>query len=150
MFLLGCGILLFGCIFAGYALRQMFLAFQSSSWEKTSATMKRSSLTEISDVLKDGEARDNQRYHLDLLYSFDIDGKNYTGTRLKFGPLWGSNNLRVIQNVLGQYPQNSTVNISYNPKNPSQCALQTQFDWSILVGVIIGLLFCAVGAGFML
>lgn len=150
MFYLGLGLLLFGCLFTGYALNQMMIAFQSSSWDKTSAIMKRSAFVEISERLKDDSARKNHRYHLDLLYEFNIEGQNFEGTRLKFGPLWGSNNLKVIQSILDQYPQDSNVEIFYNPKNPKQCTLQNQFDWSMLVGVVVGLVFCAVGVSLLM
>jgi hypothetical protein len=45
------------------------------------------------------------RFHVDLLHAFNVSGKPYKGTKLKFGPMGGVNDRATSQAIVERYPQ---------------------------------------------
>lgn len=52
-----------------------------------------------------------------VIYRYQVNGQDYTGDKLHQQPI-GTRNRRVIQRMLGHYPQGSNIEIYYNVKRP--------------------------------
>lgn len=63
-------------------------------------------------------------YEVDLVYTYSVDGRDRTGTRLRTGAEPRYATLHEAAAVALSYPPGSVVNVHYDPWNPTECALR--------------------------
>jgi hypothetical protein len=89
--------------------------------------------------------RIGHRYHLDLLYRYKVNGKEFEGNRLRFGPLKNINSKSVCDEISGRFRVGSSVEVYYDPKNPKQSTLELSKVSDMWVGLLISVVFFAAG-----
>lgn len=58
-------------------------------------------------------------------YVYRIDGRQYHGTRIGFGPTVSAGR-ELAEAAVARYPEDATVTVHYHPANPSQATLETR------------------------
>jgi hypothetical protein len=78
-----------------------------------------------------------------VVYQFDIGGRHYSGKRVSMGESMPNAD---VESTLARYPAGASVEVFYDPENPSQCVLERDFPPGF--GKVIGCLvaFVLVGA----
>jgi hypothetical protein len=108
-----------------------FLALQSRNWPKANATVTRCELRQTPGFRRQAS--------LDFAYQYTIDGKKFTGTRVKFGDFLGAH-VREAITTAQRYQQGKKVTIYYHPKNPQLSVIETRPAGYLLLWILIGVL----------
>ncbi len=74
-----------------------------------------------SEVRVSHDSEDGDSYHLDLEYTYEVDGVGYTCTRQQYGFALGSR--RHVQRLAKQYAVDSSVDVYYRPADPEDAVL---------------------------
>jgi hypothetical protein len=130
---------------AWFARRTWKLASASQTWPKTTGKVLKSFVEESEHT----DQQDNTvtMYHPQVRYEFNVDGVLYEGKRIQFGGPAGTGVIAKAQAITGRYPVNATVDVYYDPVNPSMCTLDRTFSY-VSVGLMLGMgiFFIVVGA----
>jgi hypothetical protein len=81
-------------------------------------------------------------YYPEVTYEYQVDGTTYTSSKINV-IMFGSD-ISYAQGVLNRYPIGSTVDVHYNPDNPSDAVLETQVDIITYGPLIIGIVFISI------
>jgi hypothetical protein len=101
--------------------------------------------TIISSRVQSHSSDDGTTYSVDILYSYEIDGREYKANRYRF--LGGSTSGRKgKQKVVNQHPPGSRKICYVNPRDPTDAVLYRGFSTGMWFG-LIPLVFVAVGLG---
>jgi len=115
---------------------------QASSWPSVQGTITNVSLREDSD--SDGDTT----YEVEVQYNYSVMGQNYTSSRLAFGYAASSVRQR-HKDILDKLERASSVNVRYDPRDPSTSTLSFGIHSSIkltLLFNIVWLLFAFLAA----
>ena len=82
-------------------------------------------------------------YGAKISYDYKVAGVTYTGTRVGFGDLVGSE--KRAQAIVSQYQAGTTVSVFYSPKNPKNAVLERGVFGGTWVGFGVGILMMAAG-----
>jgi hypothetical protein len=77
-------------------------------------------------------------YQAVVEYSYRVDGRDYHGTRLSFGGKQSTAE-GPAKRKAARYPSGSTVQVRYDPADPSQAVLETRvaLSWLLLVASVV-------------
>jgi hypothetical protein len=64
-------------------------------------------------------------YYAKPSYTYEVEGKTLTGTRIRFGSEQRYADRRKAEAALAGYPAGATILVRYNPRKPSECALES-------------------------
>ncbi|RUL74560.1 DUF3592 domain-containing protein [Dyella choica] len=135
-------------------------AKQSLSWPSTEGEIAHSAVLYQTDTSNDqGDAFDTQTdtsntiratstYKADIVYRYKVRGKSYSSSKISFMDFASTNNR--AQSVVNRYPDNSTVQVYYNPANPADAVLEPGDASGITLLYAIGSLFAVAGLFFLL
>ncbi len=63
------------------------------------------------------------------IYEYEVDGKQYQGTRLTLEPLLGNRNITEARDDLRRrYPRGKRVDVYFNPANPAEATLEMPLE----------------------
>ncbi|NWF69370.1 MAG: DUF3592 domain-containing protein [Chloroflexi bacterium] len=120
------------------ALRSRAAAAASRGWPSVVGTVLASQI----EMRRSGNT--GRTPHPVVIYSYAVDGKQYTGNRISFGGSLGGS--MIAYRKIEQYPAGSSVSVYYNPANPADAVLeQTSASGTLLLwiaGIIILMLLC--------
>jgi hypothetical protein len=101
--------------------------------------------TIISSRVQSHSSDDGTTYSVDILYSYEVDGREYKANRYHF--LAGSSSgRRAKQRIVDQHPPGSKKICYVNPRDPTDAVLHRGFSAAMWFG-LIPLVFVAVGLG---
>jgi hypothetical protein len=124
--------LILGAPVSGYFLGRIFLeAKASASWPSVVGTVTKAQVVE----------RIGPRYFPDVTYSYQVDGRGFTGTRLRASH--GDFDIReAAAQAIDNLAVGQEVPVYYDPINPSQSVLQAGADFReyALLCVPVGML----------
>lgn len=136
---IGAGIISFGRNTAAKAK-------QSSSWPTTEGEIAHSAVLFQTDTSNTGSA---STYKADIVYRYKVHGRSYSSSKIAFLDLATSSTNRA-QNLVDRYPDNSTVQVYYNPANPAESVLEPGDASGITFLYLVGSLFAAGGLFFLI
>lgn len=89
-------------------------------------------------------------YYPKVTYEYTVNGQRYQNSRISFGLEVGLGNYNAVLRKVATYPINSTVQIYYDPNDPSQTVLEKNSPSSkifLFVGALIAvILICTLTA----
>jgi hypothetical protein len=91
-----------------------------------------------------GDIDEEVQFKAVVKYSFIVDGRSYTGERVAFG-LGTSNRPADARKIVDRYPAGRTVEIHYNPNDPSDAVLETDVGGFAIITLIVGPIILLVG-----
>lgn len=126
----------FGLIFLLVSLLQMKKAKAAASWPVTTGVVLTSSLAER-------RSHNSKTHHTTITYEpkvqyeYSLMGQKFSGNRVTFG--YASYDRTTAENKIAPYPQGGTVQVHYDPDDPSKAVLEPKAAGgtsSIVVAVI--------------
>jgi hypothetical protein len=94
-----------------------------ANWATTTGKMLTSKVREERHA-RGGTTNNRYSYHPDIKYEYEVDGKQYTGTRAVQIPLGGSNFRRPVEAFVKQHQKGADVQVFYDPANPAESFLE--------------------------
>jgi hypothetical protein len=112
----------FGAVFLLISAGSFIMSTQAQSWPVTDGT-----ITYVS-VMHSSHSAD-----LFVWYEFQVNGETYRGYRVCYGDQPDADDFA------SAHPVGSTVEVHYNPNNPSSCVLETRLTSDDLTFFFLGL-----------
>ena len=129
-----------------YAVRTAAKARQSESWPSVEGEIAHSAVLYQTDA----RATDyRSAYKADISYRYKVNGRSYSSSNISHLDFSTSSTGRA-QSIVQQYPDKSTVQVYYNPSNPSEAVLEPGSAGGINLLYGIGGVFAAGGSLFLL
>ncbi len=154
---LGCAISAFRIMF-GYVLPGMFTiagavlmivgarniqgAWESENWPHVDGTIIESKVGLHTSRSSNG--RSSTSYSVDVGYSYTVEGKEFTGDRLRFGEM-NSNKRRDANSKAKKFGEGKQVKVYYDPEEPAESVLEPGVHGSSWFLPIFGTVFFTVG-----
>jgi len=115
-----------------YLLWQVWLAHRSRNWPSTTGRV-------LDARIRYDEHRLPRVYGSAWVrYEYHVDGRRYTGTRVKFGG-WLNTDVRAAGRTVVRYRPGSPVSVRYDPRKPSRCTLERRLAGLVWIFLAIGL-----------
>ncbi|MDX9930873.1 MAG: DUF3592 domain-containing protein [Bacteroidales bacterium] len=105
-------------IFFFFALPPLQHAATSKSWPSVPGTITKS---EVQVFKRDG----NTHYQPDIAYSYSVEGKKYSSSKITVGDGALDNNVSKAKRLQAEYPAGKEVDVYYDPDLPESAVLQT-------------------------
>ena len=106
-----------GAIFIFFALPPLQYAAASKNWPSVPGTITKS---EVQVFKRDG----NTHYQPDIAYSYTVEGKKYTASKITVGDGSLDNNVTKAKRLQAEYPVDKEVDVYYDPDLPESAVLQ--------------------------
>jgi hypothetical protein len=127
-----------GGLFFGIFFPSLVNVIDARGWDETPCLM-------ISSHVQSHPDSDGTTYSIEVLYSYTVEGRQYTSNRYEF--MGGSSSgYEGKAEVVAQYPPGNQAMCYVNPKDPTEAVLQPGFTLIHLVGLVPLVLFI-VGLG---
>lgn len=121
-------------------------AADSVNWPHVTGTVRSSEVARSSHVSL-GRGVRHTSHQASVEYGYQVDGVEYTGTRVAFTVSGGAAAEAKAQ--ADAFPPGYTTEVYYHPSDPSVCVLQPGWDWRNVIPVAAGtfaVAFCALFA----
>lgn len=126
---------------AWYAWRQWAAVRESRSWPTTQGTILRTEITSW-------QGAQDTMYEPLVRYTYEVGGQSYESERVRFGKFWETE--EGARAILDRYPLGGSVEVHYNPADPSAATLEAKAAGTIqLFSVCFGALVLLGLAAFM-
>jgi hypothetical protein len=125
-------------IFLGVGLWMINKGIQSENWDKGTATITSSEIEKTESRSKDaqGFTQTSTSYSVRVTYAYTVEGNNYEGNTVGFGTM--SHNERTdAQEELKSYPQGKSIDVYYDPENPSDSVLKKGVFWPMYIVIVV-------------
>ena len=103
-------------VFIFFALPPLQYSATAKSWPSVPGTITRS---EVKVWKRDG----NTHYESDIAYSYTVEGKNYSSTKITVGDGSLDNNVSKAKRLQAEYPVDKEVDVYYDPGLPESAVL---------------------------
>jgi len=108
-----------------------YLAVMSRQWPQVEGTIV------VSDLQRSKDSEGGYSYRPEVTYQYTVGGKEFVGSRTRFGvwlaTSWSAPSLRVLQ----QYKMGSRVPVHYDPNDPEESILETGINGTVFVGIAL-------------
>ena len=116
----------------------------SEAWPSTTGVIIESKLSSRRVTGSTKNAGSHTRYFPIVKYTYELEGTEFTGDRIRIGGLEGDE--AEIRRVLAEYPVGSEVRVFYSPDAPQQSVLQTGIFGGAYVALVFGFIMLVIGA----
>ena len=125
-------------IFLGVGLWMINKGMQSENWDKGTATITSSDIEKTESRSKDaqGFTQTSTSYSVTVKYSYTVEGSNYEGNTVGFGTM-SHNERSDAQEELKSYPKGKTIDVYYDPENPSDSVLNKGVFWPMYIVIVV-------------
>jgi Protein of unknown function (DUF3592) len=144
---------LFGLVFIciggaiiSFALKMTAKARESLSWPSTDGEIAHSAVLYQTDTT--ATTNSAPTYKADVSYRYKVNGANYSSSRISLVDFASTPGR--AQNIVGRYPDRSTVRVYYNPANLEEAVLEPGSGSGISFLYAIGGIFAASGLFFLI
>lgn len=134
-----------GAFILGSGIRSRRRAKTSLSWSETRGKILQNEV--VYAVHKDADGDTDESWTPKVLYSYDVGGQAYQGSRIRFGEMAQGSEEKAAT-LLAAYPVGAEVAVRYNPDRPADATLETtkpKVGMAIFIGGIF-LFFAACAA----
>ena len=111
----------------------------SRRWPTTRGTV----LTSLLENVDDGEGGIDYRFH--VVYRYVVEGRNLTAKRWRYGNPRTSEFSMAAHDAARRYREGATVNVYYDPDDPTEAVLEPGVGWHVLAQFALGGLFLLAG-----
>jgi hypothetical protein len=125
-------------IFLGVGLWMINKGIQSENWDKGTATITSSEIEKTESRSKDaqGFTQTSTSYSVRVTYAYTVEGNNYEGNTVGFGTM-SHNERSDAQEELKSYPKGKTIDVYYDPENPSDSVLNKGVFWPMYIVIVV-------------
>ena len=140
--LFGLLFILFGVFCLSIGVVGLVGGLASRDWLRTDGVITAASVYTQTGV-SGPESFTSVTYGAKISYDYKVAGVTYTGTRVGFGDLVGSE--KRAQAIVSQYQPGTTVSVFYSPTNPKKAVLERGVFGGIWIGFGVGTVMMALG-----
>ncbi len=127
-------IVLLGSAMLIAAIISLRRAKNTEFWRYTSGKILRS---EIETIQRNTINNRNEIvYAPKIIYSYEVDEKEYVSNRIKIMNDYSSNSPKAVQKIISKYRRDSDVVIYYNPRKPEKSVLEKGISKNIYILLI--------------
>jgi len=130
-----------------WSLRELRYAVQSASWPVVRATIVSSAVKSEIDPASDLPTL--PLYSASIRYQYEVDGKQYEGRRVAFGPTTASSQRSVARAETVARPLGEVVEVRFCPSQPSLSVLTPGANWDVYAVCALGVIFAGIGMGLL-
>jgi len=116
-----------------------YLAVTSRRWPQVEGTIV------VSDLQRSRDTEGGYSYRPEVSYRYSVGGKEFVGSRTRFGltvaTSWSAPAVRVVQ----QYKVNSRVAVHYDADDPEESVLENGINGMVFAGFALGSAFLIFG-----
>ncbi len=137
------GLNLIGLLIVGCGIRDIFTAWRTLSWEKTSGKLVE---VDIEEIKRTHNRRSHLVYEVKATYQYDAGGRPLTGhniTRSYLATDDREEHTRLLQ-TLKSIP---SLTVYYDPLAPEKCTLVPGLDGGTFFSLVVGIMWLAATAG---
>jgi hypothetical protein len=110
-----------GAIYLGFAT--VLKAKQSTDWPAVKGKVVESGIRAERGAGGTSSTGSRNTYHANVVYKYDVIGKIYTRQRVSFDEYGREDEVHATQ-ISDKYPEGETVEVYYDPYNPSKSVLE--------------------------
>jgi hypothetical protein len=141
-FLLVCAFVLFSISawLIGVAVRSLMRYWMSRGWRETTGEIVVSAARPSGSMAGADGVPSGLMYALELVFSYEVNGKQYRGVSLDFGQPRLYRSAEEALSFLSKLPDPHRVAVWYSPEHPEDSVLfrRAGFSWPGLLGTILG------------
>jgi hypothetical protein len=126
-----------------YALKARQNLQTSQKWARTPAEILK--LDYLEDLDDDGHGVRS----VNILYQYNVQGKNYQNSKISFGYI-GTDAPEYHQRIYNILKTKNIINIYYDPRNPQNSTISRSLGIGPSIMIPMGLIFIVVGCGMMI
>ena len=115
-------LLIIGAVLLIKFVRDIMMGQKSRSWPVASGTVIQSTMETYHDTDEDGST--STTHGVKVHYKYAVGGQEYESWRRTFSEVRTSS-MRRTQEILARYPQGASVDVYYDPADPSSAVLET-------------------------
>ena len=116
-----------------YTGKRIWFWWRSRRWPRANGVVTRS------EVRLDRNSDGHDNFAPNVEYSFEVEGRKFIGTALKFGFITETFGTRPkAEKRVSMFPVGAAVSVSYDPDRPDQCVLERKIDGGIFVLFVVG------------
>ena len=130
-FLVGMGLLALAAVWS-------WSAVASASWPTVTGVVTKS------EVRAHRSSSGSGNYSPDIAYSYAVDGKKYSATRVCFVPIMGQ---KATVKRVQTYKVGSSVDVHHHPSTPSRAVLEAGFSFHFMLGLVMFFSLVGLAAG---
>lgn len=127
---------------------RLWMAQRSATWRSVDGHVGRAEIQESTDYTSD-DYNDRTIYSAHVRYTYWVNGRNYTSTRLSYQPTFGLAQSGAIE-LLAGITRGKTVKVYYDPDHPARSVLRpgaSAANWWFLIVPIVAMLISGWNAG---
>jgi hypothetical protein len=121
---------------------RLWMALRSASWRAVEGHVGKAEIQESTDYISDDDD-DRTWYSAHVRYTYWVDGRNYTSTRLSYQPTFGLAQSGAIA-LLAGITRGRKVSVYYDPDHPARSVLRPGASaanwWFVLVPIVVMLI----------
>ena len=140
--LIGVLFILFGVFCLSIGVVGLVCGLASRDWLRTDGVITAASVYAQTGV-SGPDSITPDTYGAKISYDYKVAGVTYTGTRVGFGDLVGSE--KRAQAIVSHYQPGTTVSVFYSPKNPKSAVLERGVFGGTWIGFGVGIAMMTVG-----
>lgn len=125
---------LVGATIAGFGVRTVFQARESGGWPSVPGVIR-------SSTVKSESGSDGTTYRPEVVYTYTVDGTEYTGSLIAYGLKGSSSSRSFAQHYDSKYPEGSAVPVAYDPARPQTSVLEPGVSKRAFILVAFGAVF---------
>lgn len=103
-----------GAVAMLFCLREIFYACMSTRWPQVAGLIR--------DVELEPDAEQGS-YHASIVYAYRVDGKDFSATRIRFGPVTAFADKADVRARLGQFRIGHGCTVYVHPTRPARAVL---------------------------
>ena len=125
-------------IFLSVGLWIINRGIQSENWDKGTAMITSSEIEKKESRSNDdqGFTQTSTSFCVRVKYSYNVEGSNYEGNSVGFGTM-SHNEISDAQKELKSYPIGKTIDVYYDPENPSDSVLNKGVFWPMYIVIVV-------------
>jgi hypothetical protein len=127
-----------GVLLLAFAVQRQVWA--AKNWRVASGKILASDVEEYQQwEIEHGRSRQRTMFRPSVVYKFEVNGQAYINDEITLGAQMSISIPGMFQGALNKYPEGKTVQVHYNPDNPTESALELRAGgvWFFLIVALI-------------
>lgn len=113
----------FGLI--GIIACDIYVGTVSKSWPSVTGAVQSSQVDQVTKRIK------HHRYKADIRYTYKVDGKSYSSSRIDFSTSRGYLSRSEAEGIVAKYPRGSEVRVFYKQGDPEEAVLESVIKFNV-------------------
>ncbi len=136
------GLFVAGAVLAAWGGYEIKGSRKSAGWPNVPGTISSSDIAKR--VTRDtNRRRSRTTYYPKIAFHYQVDGHNFTSSRIAFGTGDSGGKMKWAQKVISKYPVGNKVTVYYDPQDPQYGVLEAGMTWRSVFLLVGGIAFLA-------